>query len=185
MRELLAELTTGLGQGRPCVYCSVVGTRGSAPQKAGAAVLVFPDGTQRGTLGGGCVEAEVKQRALAILARGGPPEVLTFCLDDNYGWDDGLICGGRMSMLADPLASTHAAEYYRFLRRRIEDGQGCTQAIALAPAFGLGAGDRFLFDANGQLAVQTTDAALPAEISQSLVPLTRRPAPFSRQGIAY
>src|SRR5438876_6375431 len=27
----------------------------------------------------------------------------TFCLDDNYGWDDGLICGGRMTVLADPL----------------------------------------------------------------------------------
>src|SRR5262249_52879368 len=62
------------------------------------------DGSQHGTLGGGCVEAEVKQRALRVLAAGaGGPEVLTFCLDDNYGWDDGLICGGRMSMLVDPL----------------------------------------------------------------------------------
>ena len=46
-------------------------------------MLVFPDGSQRGTLGGGCVEAEVKQRALQTLAKGGAPEVLTFCLDDN------------------------------------------------------------------------------------------------------
>src|ERR1700681_1969281 len=106
MRDFLAELTNLLDQGRDCVYCSVVETRGSTPQKAGAAMLVFPDGSQRGTLGGGCVEAEVKQRALRVLAsegEGGQPEVLTFCLDDNYGWDDGLICGGRMSILADPL----------------------------------------------------------------------------------
>ena len=93
MRDLLAELTTILDQGRDCVYCSVIETRGSTPQKAGAAMLVFPDGSQRGTLGGGCVEAEVKQRALRVLTTGGQPEVLTFCLDDNYGWDDGLICG--------------------------------------------------------------------------------------------
>src|SRR2546425_8618906 len=107
MRDLLAELTNVLDQGRECVYCSVVETRGSTPQKAGAAMLVFPDGSQRGTLGGGCVEAEVKQRALRVLAEGehdGQPAVLTFCLDDNYGWDDGLICGGRMTILADPLA---------------------------------------------------------------------------------
>src|SRR5438128_4386176 len=103
MREILTELTMGLNQGRACIYCAVVETRGSTPQKAGAAMLVFPDGSQRGTLGGGCVEAEVKQRALAVLTQGGQPEVLTFCLDDNYGWDDGLICGGRMSMLVDPL----------------------------------------------------------------------------------
>src|ERR1700724_3672564 len=104
MRTLLPELTAILDQGRDCVYCSIVETRGSTPQKAGAAMLVFPDGSQRGTLGGGCVEAEVKQRALRVLAAGtAAPDVLTFCLDDNYGWDDGLICGGRMSILADPL----------------------------------------------------------------------------------
>src|SRR5713226_7094879 len=103
MREILTELTAALEASRPCVFCSVIETRGSTPQKAGAAMLVFPDGSQRGTLGGGCVEAEVKQRALQVLTQGGQPEVLAFCLDDNYGWDDGLICGGRMSMLVDPL----------------------------------------------------------------------------------
>src|SRR5438128_10879455 len=106
MRELLAELTAALDQGRDCVYCAVIETRGSTPQKAGAAMLVFPDGSQRGTLGGGCVEAEVRQRALRVLANGGGrPQVFTFCLDDNYGWDDGLICGGRMSILAEPVLS--------------------------------------------------------------------------------
>jgi xanthine dehydrogenase accessory factor len=186
MRTLLADLEAALEQQRPCVFCAVVETRGSTPQKAGAAMLVFADGSQRGTLGGGCVEAEVRQRALrALSAEGGRPEVLTFHLDDNYGWDDGLICGGRMSILADPLASARAANYYGCLRRRVEDGQGCTQAIALAPAFGLAAGDRFLFDAKGQLAARTTEAALPSEIAQALVPLTQRPAPFSRQSIAY
>src|SRR5438477_6440971 len=105
MRDLLAELTKTIDQGRDCVYCAVVETRGSTPQKAGAAMLVFPDGSQRGTLGGGCVEAEVKQQALRLLLEpAGGARVLTFCLDDNYGWDDGLICGGRMCILADPLA---------------------------------------------------------------------------------
>src|SRR5215472_10020089 len=83
MRDILTELTAILEQGRPCVYCAVAETRGSTPQKAGAVMLVFPDGSQRGTLGGGCVEAEVKQRALRILAENGAcrPEIVTFCLD--------------------------------------------------------------------------------------------------------
>ena len=99
MRELLTELTTALEQGRACVYCAVVETRGSTPQKAGAAMLVFPDGSQAGTLGGGCVEAEVKRQALGTLAtaEAAKPALHSFCLDDNYGWDDGLICGGRMT----------------------------------------------------------------------------------------
>src|SRR6516162_7246607 len=102
MRDLLAELTATIEQGRECTYCCVVETRGSTPQKAGAAMLVFPDGSQHGTLGGGCVEAEVKQQALRSLSENARPVVLTFNLDDNYGWDDGLICGGRMSMLVEP-----------------------------------------------------------------------------------
>src|SRR5262249_51662802 len=152
MRELLADLTTVLDEQRPCVYCAVVETRGSTPQKAGAAMLVFADGGQRGTLGGGCVEAEVKQRALRVLASGaGRPEVLTFCLDDNYGWDDGLICGGRMTILADPLTSARAGDYYRCLRGCVEDGRGCTQAVALSPVFGFSPADRFLFHPPPQL----------------------------------
>ena len=53
VRELLAELSTALDRRVPCVYCAVVATRGSTPQKAGAAMLAFSDGTQSGTLGGG------------------------------------------------------------------------------------------------------------------------------------
>ena len=138
MRDLLAELTALLSQGRACVFCSVVDTRGSTPQKAGAAMLVFPDGSQRGTLGGGCVEAEVKQHALRALANDARPEVLTFCLDDNYGWDDGLICGGRMSMLVDPLGRPsmegphsleQAGDYYRCFLELAERGHGCTEVV--------------------------------------------------------
>src|SRR5215813_10720077 len=103
MRELLTELDQALARGQRCVWCSVVETRGSTPQKAGASMLVYADGAQQGTLGGGCVEAEVKQRALGVLTAGAGRELLTFCLDDDYGWDDGLICGGRMTILVNPL----------------------------------------------------------------------------------
>src|SRR6516225_336692 len=142
MRELLAELNAALGQRLPCVYCAVVETRGSTPQKAGAAMLVYPDGSQAGTLGGGCVEAEVKRRALHGLNDTGKPEVLTFCLDDDYGWDDGLICGGRMTILAQPLTRAEAVVYYERYRELVQAARGCTEAVALAAAAGLTAGDR-------------------------------------------
>src|SRR5581483_1577582 len=129
-------------------------TRGSTPQKAGAAMLVYPDGTQAGTLGGGCVEAEVKRRALHGLNATGRPEVLTFCLDDDYGWDDGLICGGRMTILAPPLTSDGAAldaaaRYYRRLHELADRGDGFTEAVVVGDAAGLPVGDRYLFDAAG------------------------------------
>jgi xanthine dehydrogenase accessory factor len=193
MRELLRELTAALDQGRDCVYCSLVETRGSTPQKAGAAMLVFADGGQFGTLGGGCVEAEVKQRALRVLgAPESQAEILTFHLDDNYGWDDGLICGGRMSILADPVIASNGrakngtADYYRRYWELLEKGRGCTEAIVVSnPEIAVPPGSRFLFDAEGGLAGQTIDGAAPKQISEHLLPLRRRPEPAVRYGIAY
>jgi xanthine dehydrogenase accessory factor len=194
MRDLLVKLTEALAQGRDCVYCAIVETRGSTPQKAGAAMLVFADGSQRGTLGGGCVEAEVKQRALRVMD-GGRPEVLTFSLDDDYGWDDGLICGGRMTVLADPLGqsgstglrSDHpAAPYYQCFRDLVEKGQGCTEAvITSAQNLGLVLGNRYLFDGVNRLAAQLGPGPVPPEVAGQLVPLQRRPRPSVVRGIAY
>jgi xanthine dehydrogenase accessory factor len=191
MRDLLAELTTLLTQGRDCIYCAVVETRGSTPQKAGAAMLVFPDGGQRGTLGGGCVEAEVKQHALRMLSEAGPAELHTFQLDDNYGWDDGLICGGRMTMLIDPLVASnkpaHNAqlEYYQQYQQFIEAGRGCTEAIVIRDGAASRAGSRYLFDDHGRLASALGDEPNLAIVQEHLVPLERRPRPSCHNGFAY
>src|SRR3954447_7232562 len=102
MRDLLRHLTDALDLGREVLLCQVVETRGSTPQKAGALMLVDPDGGQVGPLGGGCVENEVKQKAIRLLGREGA-ELFTFILDHDYAWADGLICGGRMAILAEAL----------------------------------------------------------------------------------
>src|SRR5688572_14606262 len=128
MRELLSQLQAALREGRPFVWCRLVETRGSTPQKAGATMLVYADGSQAGTLGGGCVEAEVKRRALGLLAEG-KAEVCKFQLDSDYGWDDGLICGGRMQVLVEPIVGSAAHTYFQKLCDLVERGQGVTEAI--------------------------------------------------------
>jgi xanthine dehydrogenase accessory factor len=188
MRELLAEVNAALERGRPCVWCAVVETRGSTPQKPGAAMLVFPDGGQAGTLGGGCVEAEVKQRALQALHAGGRAEVRTFHLDDIHGWDDGLICGGRMTILLHPLhagATNGVADYYRRLHELAERGGGFTEAVVVSDAAGLPVGDRYLFDAGGTAVARLADRALADAVAAHLTPLSDRPRPATRQGVAY
>jgi xanthine dehydrogenase accessory factor len=164
-------------------------------------MLVFGDGSQQGTLGGGCVEAEVKQRALQVLTKGGKPEVLTFSLDDNYGWDDGLICGGRMSMLIDPLVappakgenlepssfttSSAARSYYERFQHLADRGEGCTEAVVMKEGLDLPVGSRYLFDADGRVAASLGDVSAPEEIVRHLTPLTKRPRASAHQGIAY
>jgi xanthine dehydrogenase accessory factor len=94
---LLQSLIDHVESGHPCALCTVVITRGSTPQTAGAMLLLHPTGETEGTVGGGCVEAEVRRRALHLLAAQSSG-LLTFVLNHDYGWDDGLICGGRLDV---------------------------------------------------------------------------------------
>jgi xanthine dehydrogenase accessory factor len=181
MRELLAELERVIDRGLPCACCTVVATRGSTPQKAGATMLVYSDGTQAGTLGGGCVEAEVRRRALHALAATGGPELHTFTLDDDFGWDDGLICGGRMTILADPLSAA-STEFYLNFKRLVEAGAGCTEVVALPEnRLGIPAGSRYLLDAANRLVARLGPMVdLPPDL-----PLPdEAPRPGERHGFA-
>jgi xanthine dehydrogenase accessory factor len=87
----------------PFALAIIAGTKGSSPQRAGAKALFLPDGKIIGTLGGGCLEAEVQARALKALKTG---EAARFemVLDHDFGWDDGLICGGSVSGVILPHA---------------------------------------------------------------------------------
>ena len=128
MKQLISDLERALNEQRPVAYTALVETRGSTPQKAGAAMLVFPDGSQSGTLGGGCVEADVKRQAIKLLNEG-ERQILTFQLDSDYGWDDGLICGGRMKMLVDPIRADGDNTFFRKLIEQYRTGEGFTEAF--------------------------------------------------------
>ncbi len=186
MRELLHRLMDCVQAGREVVACTLVETRGSTPQKAGAWMLVFADGGQQGTLGGGCVEAEVKQRALAAMAAG-KPELLTFQLDDNYGWDDGLICGGRMVVLAEPLPRGDPADYFRTFHSLVDRGDGCIEAVVIDPqqAAGARAGARALITAAGEVAALRGMPAAPDGLLRNLPDMAQRPRASAVAGVAY
>jgi len=98
MEALLTEIVRRCAAGEKLALCVLVRAQGSTPQHVGAKMLVLADGKTIGTLGGGCVEAEVRTRALAQLAAGTASSLYDFRLDHDYGWDDGLICGGIMDV---------------------------------------------------------------------------------------
>ena len=156
MHDVLTSLTRSLDESAPFVFCRLVETRGSTPQKAGAMMLVFPDGRQAGTLGGGCVEADVKRTALLALQEE-QPRIATFQLDHDYGWDDGLICGGRVKILIQPYRDCPTmVQYYRSLVA-IEQGVTGTEAIVFdADAAGMPAASRYLFDAHSSACRRST-----------------------------
>src|SRR5262245_36938747 len=102
MREVIAHLIKILEKDGEAIVCQVAETRGSTPQKAGSMMIVDPEGRQGGTLGGGCVENEVKTKAMQQLGSR-EAAVQSFVLDHDYAWADGLICGGRMLIVIYPV----------------------------------------------------------------------------------
>jgi len=84
--------------------------KGSSPQKKGAKAIFFADGRIKGTMGGGCLEAEIQERARRALVTGKASQ-FELVLDHDFGWDDGLICGGKVVGLILPKAA-EAKEFW-------------------------------------------------------------------------
>jgi len=105
MREVLEAALGAEAAGEPAALVTVVSTRGSTPQKAGARMLVHADGRIVGTIGGGCLEAEMTRRARqAIVDR--RAELASYDLTPAEAGEDGLVCGGRMQVFIEPIEGT-------------------------------------------------------------------------------
>lgn len=98
-REVLAELARGSNDKKAVI--TVIATKGSVPRKAGAKMLVRPDGTILGSIGGGCGESEVIREARTMLDKGGC-KLLTVDLTGDAAEDMGMVCGGIMQVLIEP-----------------------------------------------------------------------------------
>jgi xanthine dehydrogenase accessory factor len=89
-------------RGEAGALATVAGTRGSTPVPAGTKMLVGPDGRLAGTVGGGCVEADVIAAADEA-RRAGTPRLVTHHLNADLAGDLGLSCGGTVDILVEPL----------------------------------------------------------------------------------
>ncbi len=128
--NLFRTLDQQAANGRRVAFCTIVGSRGSTPQAAGASMLLRQDMTTEGTLGGGCVEAEVRRRAAEILQRG-ESTLLEFQLDHDYGWDDGLICGGTMRVAVVTIQTPDQAAPFLAAAEALESGLPATVPFRL------------------------------------------------------
>lgn len=182
---LFRSLAAKVHQHRRAAVCTVVGAAGSTPQEAGATMVVNDDMSTEGTLGGGCVEAEVRKRAFELLQRGNS-ELLTFHLDHDYGWDDGLICGGRMKMLVDPVRPGDDLTYFETWLAQLRAGGACTEVVVIDPekAGGGQAADRFLLDDAGQVIASRACADVP-DLAGKLRPIADRPRPYVQGGLSF
>jgi xanthine dehydrogenase accessory factor len=105
MKQILEEAAAVLRSGGSVALSTIVSGSGSVPMSRRSKMLVHPDGRMAGTVGGGCLEAEVYDAARAAL-EGGPGAVglKRFVLTEDQAGAEGLNCGGTVEILTEKLS---------------------------------------------------------------------------------
>jgi xanthine dehydrogenase accessory factor len=98
--DIYEEIIRMRREGRKAALATIINVRGSIPSFESAKMLVRDDGSILGTIGGGCVEAEVWQAARDIM-QSEKPQTLTFNLNNNPKYDTGLVCGGTLDIFIE------------------------------------------------------------------------------------
>jgi xanthine dehydrogenase accessory factor len=100
--DVYEELVRLRNLGQKCALATIVEVKGSIPSYESAKILVREDGSMIGTIGGGCVEAEVWNAAREVIEME-KPKHLTFNLGQDAAYDNGLICGGQLNVFVEPV----------------------------------------------------------------------------------
>ncbi|HUP03056.1 MAG TPA: XdhC/CoxI family protein [Bryobacteraceae bacterium] len=100
--DVFEELVRLRRAGRKCALATIVDVRGSIPSYSTAKLLVRDDGSMAGTIGGGCVEADVWNAAREVMDTE-KPKRLSFNLGQDAAYDNGLICGGQLDVFIEPV----------------------------------------------------------------------------------
>src|ERR1700740_1207512 len=100
--DIFEEVVRMRRGGRRGALPTIVHTNGSIPSYESSRMLVRDDGTIAGTVGGGCVEAEVWAAAKDVI-QSEKPRKMTFNLNHKAAYDAGLICGGTLEIFVEPI----------------------------------------------------------------------------------
>jgi len=129
MDEVLAALAALGTTGRRAALASLVWSSGSIPMSDRAKMLVGEDGTVMGTIGGGCLEAEILTLAGQVI-RTQRPELSRFTLTEEQAGEGGLNCGGSLRILTEPVARQ---EVFTALHRARLERRSCALVGLLVP----------------------------------------------------
>jgi xanthine dehydrogenase accessory factor len=100
--DIYDEIVRLRRSGQKCALATIVQVNGSIPSYESAKMLVRADGSIFGTVGGGCVEAEVWNAAREVMDSEHPRH-LNFSLGQDAAYDNGLICGGQLNIFVEPI----------------------------------------------------------------------------------
>ncbi|RMH53409.1 MAG: XdhC/CoxI family protein [Deinococcus-Thermus bacterium] len=158
-RALLAALEAAWAEGKETAVATVVRVIGSAYRREGAKMLVREDGGSACMISGGCLEQEMIERAMQILARGRPERTI-FDYDEEKSWWPG--CGGTVEVWVEPVC--RGGLFHRWLEESLEQ-----EASVLATVVGGGEG-RLWLKPDGSVEGQIS----PPELHQQVLRAARQ-----------
>lgn len=195
MESVFRAAVDEANSGSDHVIATVIRTSGSTPQKSGAKLLVRKDGSGVGTLGGGCVEGDIWFAARQLLKRGGNAEMRDYELNEELAAQDGLICGGTMYFLIDPVRSDgqSSSTYGDFAEEVVAAYEGGAPVaivnVTAAPEnSGLTVGSRMLVRENGSTSGTLGDEKLDsisARQARELMALGKNDYEVADSGVEY
>ena len=107
MNDVFAEILRLKLQGRRAALCTIISSKGSLPMSGKAKMLVGEDGTMVGTVGGGCLEADVWAEAQRVLKKD-ISKIASFILTEQHAGESGLNCGGKVVSASQRIVSSKA-----------------------------------------------------------------------------
>jgi len=131
MEDIYSEIPRLLNSGTPAALATIIQVAGSSPRGLGSKYLVPKGGPAMGSVGGGCLEARVWDGAMESL-RETKGSLMRFKLDDENMEDSGLICGGTVTILIEPLQSeegNHLHIYQKIKEMREKGEKGFLASI--------------------------------------------------------
>lgn len=148
--DLYEEIIKALKAKERLVLATLIRRMGSAPRALGAKYLIRADGSTVGSIGGGCVEAEVWQEAQEVL-REGTRKVLHFRLTPEDSAESGMICGGNIDIFLEPLKEGFLKIYQEIRSIKQEGGAGILATlISSEEALPHGDGTKLLIKPSGE-----------------------------------
>src|SRR3954462_6361499 len=109
MDDVLAKAEEWRAEGEEVALATVIGTRRSAPRPLGSKLAITKSGKLYGSVSGGCVEADVAERAKGVL-EGSSCEVVSYGIADDEAWTVGLPCGGEIDVFVEPFTGAPPIE---------------------------------------------------------------------------
>lgn len=158
MKAVFHEIVQVLSSGETAALSTIVSSKGSLPMSKKAKMLVRQDGTFVGTVGGGCLEADVWAEARQVMETG-IPTLQRFILTEKHAGDEGLNCGGSVEIFTEPIQPGALHPVFEEINR-LHETRGAALLATLVTGDARSVGHKLLIAADGHTVGTLGDPAL-------------------------